>query len=134
MEDLPGETAVTLPADAKPLSEVVRALEAGGYAPVVEVGFADDHWDVKAYRDGQLVQLRVGLTAGEVLPATPPAAKRPLSEIVKRLEEEGYGPILSIEWIVAESGGGGMWQLEAYKDSEVVSVNVDPVSGRVRAD
>ena len=47
------------------LSAILKAVEGAGYAPVIEVEFEEDHWKVKAYRDGQLLQLKIGLLAGE---------------------------------------------------------------------
>ncbi len=131
MEEPAAETAVTPPPGAMPLSDVLKAVESAGYAPVVAVEFEDDHWELKAYRDGQLLQLKVGLFAGDVLPNPPPALRKPLSEIVKGLEDQGYGPVLDVEWGAGELGSGNAWEIEAYKQGAVVAVSVDPSSGKV---
>ena len=114
-----------------PLSAVLKTVEGAGYKPVVEVEFEKDHWAVKAFRNGQLLQLKVGLLAGEILPEPAPALERPLSAVVKDLENQGYGPILEVE----RDGGGSeartAWDVEALKGSSEVKVSVDPASGRI---
>src|SRR5947199_8676094 len=46
---------VSLPSGAKALSTVLKSVESAGYAPVTEVEFEKDHWEVKAYSNGQLL-------------------------------------------------------------------------------
>jgi len=125
------ETAVNLPSGAMSLSAVLKTVEIAGYGPVVEVEFEKDHWEVKAYRNGQLLQLKVGLLAGEMLPNSPPSFDKPLSLIVKGLEDQGYGPILDIELGAGGSEGGTAWEIEAYKGGSEVNVTVDPASGKI---
>jgi hypothetical protein len=124
------EAAAKLPPDAMPLSSVLKAVEGAGYAPVVEVEFEKQHWDIKAYRDGQLLQLKVGLRAGDILSNPAPKLERPLSAIVKALEDQGYGPILDIE---PEDAGSGVpaWNIEAYKGNSEVAVSVESATGKV---
>src|SRR5689334_19546845 len=95
-ESEPKEPAPALPSGAMKLSSVLTSLETGGYTPV-EVEFEKDHWKVKAYSKGQLLQLKTDLMTGAVIPDPPPKLDRPLSEIVRGLEEQGYAPILDIE-------------------------------------
>src|SRR4051812_4260081 len=66
------KATVVMPAGAMPLSALLRTVENTGYAPVVEVEFEKDHWKIKAYRDGQLLQLKVGLMNGEIVPSPAP--------------------------------------------------------------
>src|SRR3954453_23429428 len=80
------ETAVNLPPGAMPLSAVLKTLESTGYAPVVEVELEKDHWEIKAYQNGQLLELKVGLVRGEIEPNPPPTLEKPLSVTVKALE------------------------------------------------
>src|ERR1700755_2370863 len=61
------EAAVKLPPGAMSLSAVLKTIEGAGYKPVIEVEFEKDHWQIKAFRNGQLLQLKVGLLAGEIL-------------------------------------------------------------------
>jgi len=125
------KTAVKLPPGAMPLSAVLKAVEGAGYAPVTEVEFEDDHWQIKGYHDGQLVQLKVGLVAGDILPDPPPTLEKPLSAVVKTLEDQGYGPIVDVERESGASGGGNTWEVEAYKGSSEVTVSVEAGSGKI---
>ena len=120
----------TPPAGIPGLSTVLIAVERGGYAPIVEVEFEKDHWEIKAYRDGQLLQFKTDLRRGEIIPDPPPQLERPLSAIVADLEKQGYGPILDIE----KSSGDGehtIWEAEAYKEGSKIGVSVDGASGKV---
>ena len=55
------------PADAVPLSEVVKSLEEKGYSPVTEVSMDNGVWEVEAYKDGQERELKVNPKDGQVL-------------------------------------------------------------------
>jgi hypothetical protein len=114
-----------------PLSGVLHAVENTGYAPVVEVEFEKDHWKIKGYRDGQLVQLKVDVLKGEILPDPPPLLEKPLSAIIKGLEDQGYGPIVDVERSKEASEGGASWEVEAYKGKSEVNITVGPASGKV---
>ena len=54
------------PADAKPLSEIVKSLEDAGFAPIIEVEFRAGRWHVEAFKDGQKRDLRVHPVSGEI--------------------------------------------------------------------
>ncbi|HTS64402.1 MAG TPA: PepSY domain-containing protein [Candidatus Acidoferrales bacterium] len=122
-----------MPAGAMALSAVLKAVESAGYAPVEEVEFEKDHWKIKAWSNGQLLQLKVDLVTGHVIPNPQPKADKPLSEVVKSLEDHGYGPILDVERGEAESGGSAAWEIEAYKGKSEVKVKVDPATGTITA-
>lgn len=122
---------VILPSGAMPLSAVLKAVESAGYAPVIEVEFEKDHWKTKAYSNGRLLQLKIDLFTGAVLPSPPPTLEKPLSAVVKGLEDQGYGPILDIERGSEGSEGGVAWEVEGYKGSTEVAVNVEPASGKI---
>jgi len=127
----PAKTAVNLPAGAMPLSAVLKAVENAGYAPVAEAEFEKDHWEVKAYLNGQLHQLKVGLTTGEILPNPPPTLERPLSAVIKGLEDQGYSPILDVERGAGGSETGAAWEVEAYKGNSEVTLTVEAASGKI---
>ncbi len=59
------------PADARPLSEIVAALERQGYGPIVDVEFDDGRWEVEAYRQGRKFELKVDPHSGSVLSERP---------------------------------------------------------------
>ena len=54
------------PADAKPLSEIVKSLEDAGFSPIIEVEFRAGRWHVEAFKDGQKSDLRVHPVSGEI--------------------------------------------------------------------
>jgi hypothetical protein len=112
------------------LSAILKGVEDAGYSPVIEVEFEKDHWEINAYRNGQLLELKVGQLAGEILPNPPPTLQKPLSAIIKGLEDQGYGPILDVKHGAA---GSEDWEIEAYKGKEEVTVNVEPASGKITA-
>ncbi|MDR2174108.1 MAG: PepSY domain-containing protein [Burkholderiales bacterium] len=57
----------------------------------------------------------------------PPNAKR-LSEIVKSLELQGFGPIIEIEF------DDGQWEIKAYKEGRKRQIKVDPITGNTKSD
>jgi len=54
------------PADAKPLSEIIKSLEDAGFSPIIEVEFRAGRWHVEAFKDGQKRDLRVHPVSGEI--------------------------------------------------------------------
>ena len=124
------QPAPTMPSGALKLSGVLKSLESAGYAPVVEVELEKAYWKVKAYSNGRLLQLKADLMTGAVLPDAPPKLDTPLSDVIKGLEELGYGPILDIERSDTESAGAPAWEIEAYKGELEVKVAVD-AAGKV---
>jgi cobalamin biosynthesis Mg chelatase CobN len=53
---------------------------------------------------------------------------QPLSKIVRTLEEQGFIPIVEIEF------EDDIWEVEAYKEGDKRELKVDPVSGRIISD
>lgn len=53
---------------------------------------------------------------------------QPLSKIVRNLEEQGFSPIVEIEF------DDNLWEVEAYKEGDKRELKVDPVSGRIISD
>jgi hypothetical protein len=125
------ETAVRLPPGAISLSAVLKTIESAGYDPVIDVEFEKDHWEIKAFRNGQLLQLNVGLLAGEILPNPAPALEKPLSAVVKGLEDQGYGPILDVEREGGGSDARSAWDVEAFKGGSELKVSVESASGKI---
>ena len=58
----------------------------------------------------------------------PPHDAQPLSKIVLTLEEQGFTPIVEIEF------DDDLWEVEAYKEGDKRELKVDPVSGRIISD
>src|SRR3954451_17277387 len=109
------------PSGAMTLSAVLSHIESAHYAPVRDVEFEKDHWEIKAYSNGQLLQLHVDPFTGAIVPNPPPTFEKPLSAVVKGLEDQGYGPILEIEHGSEGTKGDAAWEVEAYKGSSEVN-------------
>lgn len=58
----------------------------------------------------------------------PPEDAKPLTEIIKMLETQGYAPITEI------SMDDGVWEVEAYKNDEERELRVDPLTGKILSD
>ncbi|ABA58364.1 PepSY domain-containing protein [Nitrosococcus oceani] len=55
----------------------------------------------------------------------PPKDSKPLSEIVKSLEEQGFKQISEIEF------DDDKWEVDVYKDNQKLELEVDPSSGKI---
>ena len=55
------------PNDAKPLSELVRALEEKGYSPFVDIEFEDGKWEIEVYKEGVKRELIVDPVSGKIV-------------------------------------------------------------------
>ena len=124
---------VSPPAGAMTLSSVLSHIESAHYAPVTEVEFEKDHWKIKAYSNGQLLQLKVDPFTGAIVPNPPPTFEKPLSAVVKGLEDQGYGPILEVERGSDGNEDAAAWEVEAYKGSSEVTLKVEAESGKITA-
>lgn len=58
----------------------------------------------------------------------PPADAKPLSEIVKSIEDQGYSPVTEVEM------EKGIWEIEAYKDNQERDLRVDPITAEIISD
>ena len=57
----------------------------------------------------------------------PPANAKPLSEIIKTVEDRGYKAISEVEF------DDGVWKIEAHQpDGKEVHIKVDALSGAIR--
>ncbi len=55
------------PANAKPLSEIIKAVEAQGYKTITEVEFDDNVWKIEAHQpDGKEVHVQVDPLSGAI--------------------------------------------------------------------
>ena len=65
--------------------------------------------------------------AGWFSDESPPANAKPLSEIIKSVEDKGYKTITELEF------DDGVWKVEVHQpDGKEVHIKVDPVSGAIR--
>ena len=78
----------------------------------------------------------VGLIALSTVPAgagwfsdeRPPAGAKPLSDIIRVLEEQGLGGITEIAF------NDGVWKIEVHQpDGSEVDLRVDPINGQIQS-
>ena len=68
-----------------------------------------------------------GAQAGWFSDEVPPANAKPLSEIIKAVEDKGLKTIAEVEF------DDGVWNIEAHQaDGKEVRLKADPVSGEIR--
>ena len=58
----------------------------------------------------------------------PPADALKLSEVVQKLEQQGFHPIVDIEF------DDGVWEIDAYRGADKRELQVDPRTGKVLRD
>lgn len=73
---------------------------------------------------GLLLSSWVQAAADEV----PPKSAKPLSEVLRGIEQHGYTPVISVYL------ENGRWQLQAFKAGQKRALKVDPLSGRIISD
>jgi hypothetical protein len=55
------------PANAKPLSDVIKSLEDQGYKAIEEVEFDDNEWEIEVHQaDGSEIELHVDASTGQI--------------------------------------------------------------------
>ena len=59
------------PATAKPLSEIIRSLEAEGHNVITDIDFDDWVWVVRSYKAGFEFEIRVDPVTGKILSVRP---------------------------------------------------------------
>jgi hypothetical protein len=55
------------PQDARPLSEIVEAVESQGFSPI-DLEFEDGRWEITALREGKPIRLYVDPRSGAITP------------------------------------------------------------------
>jgi hypothetical protein len=55
------------PANAKPLSEIIKAIEDKGLKTITDIEFEDEGWNIEAHQiDGKEIRLKVNPITGEI--------------------------------------------------------------------
>ena len=55
------------PANAKPLSEIIKAIEDKGLKTITDIEFEDEVWNIEAHQiDGKEIKLKVNPITGEI--------------------------------------------------------------------
>ena len=59
------------PATARPLSEIVRVIEAEGHTVIPEIAFDDGVWNFRVYKAGLEYEIKVDPVSAEILSIRP---------------------------------------------------------------
>lgn len=59
----------------------------------------------------------------------PPRNAKPLSEIIRNVENKGFSPIVDVDF---DDDDG--WEIKAYRNNEKRELKVNPVSGKITSD
>jgi hypothetical protein len=122
------------PADGMRLSAIVKAVEAKDVGIITGAEFDDGLWEVKT-RQGKTaakpyLDPRSGAQkrrkAEDADDEMPPAGSKPLSEIIRALEEQSIGVITSVEF------DDGYWEVEFRRDGAKRKLDIDPRTGAMR--
>jgi len=121
------------PRDAKPLSQIIRSVEDQQAGVITEAAFDDGFWEVEAHEGAKETTLYLDPTTGEVTrqqaaaephAALPPKGGKPLSEIVKSVEDRQAGAITGIAF------EDGFWEVTIRAGAKKTQMDIDPKSGR----
>lgn len=122
----------TPPADARPLSQVIHAIEARNLGTITEVEFDDDVWEFELYQGDTKIKLDVDPRTAEIVrrktkssahDTLPPQDAKPLSEIVKSLEDQQLGTLTEVEFDAPH------WEVKLRKDGKKMKLRIDPRTG-----
>lgn len=124
---------------AKPLAEIVKALEDRKLGVVTEMEFDDGKWEGKVCSvPDTCLSLVMDARTGEETERkteksddkTPPAEGAALSGILQGMVTNGLGTPIDVEW---ESEG--YWEVEVLADGKKKkkTLKIDPVTGNVRS-
>lgn len=58
----------TPPANAKPLSSIIKIVEDHGYKTITEVEFEDGKWEIEVHQGGKEIELHVDAVSGQIAP------------------------------------------------------------------
>lgn len=123
------------PRESKPLSEIVKSVEDQKLGVITEVDFDDGFWEVEVHKGGKETTLYVGPKTGkterqsvetDIHESLPPSDGRPLSEIIKSLEDQKLGVISQADF------NNGAWEVEVHKDGKRFRLSVDAKSGMTK--
>ncbi|GHU46095.1 hypothetical protein AGMMS50289_18700 [Betaproteobacteria bacterium] len=128
------------PADSKPLSEILKAVEQQKLGVISESEFDNDFWElndgfwkVKVCNAGACQKLYIDPKSGTEKRRRKtdsddiaPTDAMPLSAIVQAVEASGLGIITEVEF------DDGYWKLELRKDARKIKLALDPRTGAPR--
>jgi len=126
-------TAQATPQDAKPLSEIIKAVEGKQAGVIFEIELDDGMWEVEVYKNNQETKFYLDPKTGQEKRQTksndrpdelPPQNGKALSEIIKSIENETSGMVTDVEF------DDGYWEVTIRKDGRKMKMDLDPRSGQ----
>ena len=121
------------PADALPLSTILKKLEQGHSGKIAEAEFDDGYWEVKVCKSDACQKLYIQPRSGVEkrrrhthYEETPPPGAMKLSSIVYGLEAHRLGTITEIEF------DDGVWEVELRRSGRKIKLYIDPMTGESR--
>lgn len=121
------------PPDGKPLSEIVRSVEAMKLGVITSVEFDDGLWEVKTRQGRSATKLYIDPHSGaekrrkpDDPEEAPPAGAKPLSAIIAALEAQKAGVITSVEF------DDGYWEVKLRRDGAKQKIDIVPQTGARR--
>lgn len=127
-----GETAAPETGEALPLSQIARILEFQGYTAIAEVESEGEYWEIEAFKDGERYKLNVDPVDGKILDAEAPSYAIPLSEVLAKLGDRGYGPVVELDLETSDDEKRRLvWEIEIYKGGHAVLLSVDTATGEI---
>lgn len=119
------------PSGGKPLSTIIRSVEEQRLGSISEVEFDDGLWEVKVCNSGACQKLYIAPESGEEKrrrntgsDEIPPADAKPLSAIIKSIEDSGKGALTEIEF------DDGLWKAELHNIDKKIKLKIDPRTGK----
>lgn len=121
------------PEGSKPLSAILKSIEAGPFGRISEIEFDDGLWEAKVCGADGCVKLYLDPRTGQeqrrrkIGPQElPPEGSKPISGIVASLEARELGTITEVEF------EEGSWEVKLRKDGRKVKLLIDPATGQQR--
>lgn len=118
------------PPGGKPLSTIIRSVEAQSLGNISEAEFDDGLWEVKVCNSGACQKLYMAAETGEEKrrrkadsDEVPPAGAKPLSAVIESIEASGRGTITEIEF------DDGYWKTQLRHGGEKIKLKIDPMTG-----
>jgi uncharacterized membrane protein YkoI len=133
-----GGLAITIDAVAqaeKPLSEIIRSIEDQRLGVITEADLDHGRWEVEVHKDARKTTLYLDPKTGTVdrrkeradsHEVLPPQDARPLSELIKSVEDQKLGPVTEVDY------DDGFWEVEVRKGGTKTKLDIDPKTGETR--
>lgn len=124
------------PADAKPLSQILEAVEAANPGVIISAEYDDRRWEVISCKPDSKIcrELRIDPRSAQTLRSgremsfetRPPTGGKTAAQIARAVEERKLGTITEIEF------DDTVWEVSLRGDNVRAKLYLDPVSGDIQ--